>query len=116
MILNIANYQETTIPRVFTTATMTKKSCLVERGFSVVSLFSTNAKNRLNVVKRGYLRLSVVDIAPDIGKLMTQHQVQPSQLFIVISSFRTLRVLDCMHDSMCVFVCVRMYVFIYSFE
>ena len=53
-------------------------SYLVERGFSVVSQILTKSRNRLNVVERGDLRLRLTDIAPDIGQLMSQHQVQPS--------------------------------------
>lgn len=53
-------------------------SYLVERGFSVVSQIMTKARNRLDVVERGDLRLRLTAMTSDVEQLMSQHQVQPS--------------------------------------
>ena len=47
-------------------------SYLAERGFGVVSQILTKARNRLNVVERGDLRLRLITttITPDIEKLI----------------------------------------------
>ncbi|XP_076372972.1 zinc finger BED domain-containing protein 5-like [Tachypleus tridentatus] len=51
-------------------------SYLVESGFSRVSQLLSKARNRLDIVKRGDLRLSSME--PDIKKLAEQHQPQGS--------------------------------------
>ena len=53
-------------------------SYLVERGINVVSQVLTKARNHLNGIERGDLRLRLTAITPDIEQLMSQHQVQPS--------------------------------------
>ncbi|XP_076358993.1 SCAN domain-containing protein 3-like [Tachypleus tridentatus] len=53
-------------------------SYLVESGFSRVSQLLSKARNRLDIVKRGDLRLSLTSMEPDIKKLAAQHQPQGS--------------------------------------
>ncbi|XP_076322021.1 zinc finger BED domain-containing protein 5-like [Tachypleus tridentatus] len=53
-------------------------SYLVELGFSRVSQLLSKARNRLDIVKRGDLRLSLTSMEPDIKKLAEQHQPQGS--------------------------------------
>ena len=53
-------------------------SYLVESGFSRVSQLLSKARNRLDIVKRGDLRLSLTSMEPDIKKLVEQHQPQGS--------------------------------------
>jgi hypothetical protein len=53
-------------------------SYLTERGFSIVSNLLTKKRNRLSVVERGDLRLLMKNMAPNIEKLMSLHQAQPS--------------------------------------
>ncbi|XP_068243860.1 SCAN domain-containing protein 3-like [Palaemon carinicauda] len=53
-------------------------SYLVESGFSCVSQLLSKARNRLDIVKRGDLRLSLISMEPDIKKLAEQHQPQGS--------------------------------------
>ncbi|XP_068208491.1 protein FAM200A-like [Palaemon carinicauda] len=53
-------------------------SYLVESGFSRVSQLLSKARNRLDIVKRGDLRLSLTSMEPDIKKLAEQHQPQGS--------------------------------------
>ena len=82
----------------------------------MVSLFLTKARNHFNVIKRADLRLSLTDIAPDIGQLMTSFKFNlriDFELFIVISAFQILYVLDCILDGTGVYmvmpecVCMR---------
>ncbi|KAK2726991.1 hypothetical protein QYM36_007736 [Artemia franciscana] len=49
-------------------------SYLVEAGFSRVSQMLSKARNRLDIVKRGDLRLSLTSIEPNIKKLVEKHQ------------------------------------------
>ncbi|KAK2727243.1 hypothetical protein QYM36_007921 [Artemia franciscana] len=51
-------------------------SYLVEVGFSRVSQILPKARNRLDIVKRGDLRLSLTSIEPNIKKLVEKHQPQ----------------------------------------
>ena len=44
----------------------------------MVSQILTKARNRLNVVETGDLRLRLTAITPDIEQLMSQNEVQPS--------------------------------------
>ena len=53
-------------------------SYLVEAGFSRVSQILSKARNRLDIVKRGDLRLSLTSIEPNIKKLVEKHQPQGS--------------------------------------
>jgi len=53
-------------------------SYLVESGFSRVSHLLSKVRNRLDIVKRGDLRLSLTSMEPDIKKLAEQHQPQGS--------------------------------------
>ena len=53
-------------------------SYLVESGFSHVSQLLSKARNRLDIVNRGDLRLSLTSMEPDIKKLAEQHQPQGS--------------------------------------
>ncbi|KAK2726737.1 hypothetical protein QYM36_007541 [Artemia franciscana] len=54
-------------------------SYLVEAGFSRVSQMLSKARNRLDIVKRGDLRLSLTSIEPNIKKLVEKHQPQGSR-------------------------------------
>ena len=51
---------------------------LVECGFSCVNQLLTKYRNRLDIVKRGDLRLALSNLEPDIKKLASQHQAQGS--------------------------------------
>ncbi|KFD66988.1 hypothetical protein M514_07179 [Trichuris suis] len=53
-------------------------SCLVERAFSVVTDLITKKRNRLQLVKRGDLRLRVTSISPNIDKLVRSQLCEPS--------------------------------------
>ena len=53
-------------------------SYLVERGFSAVILLLTKARNRLDIVDRGDLRLRLTNLQPDIQGLAASHQIHPS--------------------------------------
>ena len=53
-------------------------SYLVERGFSAVALLLTKQRNKLKITERGDLRILLTHFQPDIEKLMSQHQPQPS--------------------------------------
>ncbi|XP_076324411.1 zinc finger BED domain-containing protein 5-like [Tachypleus tridentatus] len=53
-------------------------SYLVESGFSRVSQLLSKARNRLDIVKRGDVRLSLTSMEPDIKKLAEHHQPQGS--------------------------------------
>ncbi|XP_068234353.1 SCAN domain-containing protein 3-like [Palaemon carinicauda] len=53
-------------------------SYLVEKGFSVVLQLLTKQRNRLQICKRGDLRLCLSNIEPDIIKLASSHQAQGS--------------------------------------
>ncbi|KAK2712745.1 hypothetical protein QYM36_011442 [Artemia franciscana] len=53
-------------------------SYLAEAGFSRVSQMLSKARNRLDFVKRGDLRLSLTSIEPNIMKLVEKHQPQGS--------------------------------------
>ncbi|XP_029657565.1 SCAN domain-containing protein 3-like [Octopus sinensis] len=51
---------------------------LVERGFSAVSNILTKKRNKLQIVNRGDLRLSLSTIEADIKRLTNSHQAQGS--------------------------------------
>lgn len=51
---------------------------LVESGFSVVNDLLTKKRNRLEIENRGDLRLRLTKLQPDISKLASGHQSQPS--------------------------------------
>ncbi|KAK2712149.1 hypothetical protein QYM36_010996 [Artemia franciscana] len=53
-------------------------SYLVEAGFRRISQILSKAGNRLDIVKRGDLRLSLTLIEPNIKKLVEKHQPQGS--------------------------------------
>ncbi|CDW60306.1 hypothetical protein TTRE_0000867201 [Trichuris trichiura] len=53
-------------------------SYLVERGFSAVTDLLGKKRNRLQIVRRGDLRLLLTTIEPDVDKLLALHQTQPS--------------------------------------
>ncbi|XP_068238494.1 SCAN domain-containing protein 3-like [Palaemon carinicauda] len=53
-------------------------SYLFESGFSRLSQLLSKARNRLNIVKRGDLRLSLTSMGPDIKKLAEQYQPKGS--------------------------------------
>ena len=53
-------------------------SYLVESGFSHVSHLLSKSRNRLDIVKRGDLQLSLTSMEPNIKKLPEQHQPQGS--------------------------------------
>ena len=52
--------------------------CLIERAFSAVTALLNKRKNRLDVVRRGHLRLFLSEMKPDINRLMTLRQAHPS--------------------------------------
>ncbi|KRY28646.1 SCAN domain-containing protein 3 [Trichinella spiralis] len=53
-------------------------SYLVERGFSVVTDFQTKKSNRLQIDKRGNLRLFLTNTEPNVDRLVAMHQPHPS--------------------------------------
>ncbi|KAK2715735.1 hypothetical protein QYM36_010341 [Artemia franciscana] len=53
-------------------------SYLVEAGYSRVSQILSKARNRLDIVKRGNLRLSLTSKEPNMKKLVKKHQPQGS--------------------------------------
>ena len=53
-------------------------SYLVESGFSHVSPLLTKVHNRIDIVKRGDLWLTLTSMEPDIEKLAERHQPQGS--------------------------------------
>ncbi|KRX18167.1 SCAN domain-containing protein 3 [Trichinella nelsoni] len=53
-------------------------SYLVERGFSVVTDFLTKKRNRLQIDKRGDLRLFLTNIEPNVDRLIAMHPPHPS--------------------------------------
>ncbi|KHJ39919.1 hypothetical protein D918_10039 [Trichuris suis] len=55
-------------------------SYLVERGFSVVSDLVRKKRNRLQIAKRGDLRVRVTNMKSDIGKLISLRQNQAPRL------------------------------------
>ncbi|XP_003381581.1 putative zinc finger protein [Trichinella spiralis] len=56
-------------------------SYLVERGFSVVTDFLTKKRNRLQIDKRGDLRLFLTNIEPIVDRLVAMQQPHPSHYF-----------------------------------
>uniref|UniRef100_A0A5S6QLU3 DUF4371 domain-containing protein n=1 Tax=Trichuris muris TaxID=70415 RepID=A0A5S6QLU3_TRIMR len=53
-------------------------SYLAERGFSAVTDLLSKKRNRLQIVKRGDLRIMLTNINPDVKKLASLHQAHPS--------------------------------------
>lgn len=53
-------------------------SYMAERGFSAVSKLLTKQRNRLQIVKRGDLRLLLSNIDPRVSELVAKHQCHPS--------------------------------------
>ena len=53
-------------------------SYLVERGFSAVVQILGKQRQKLDITERGDLRLFLSNIQPDIEKLISSHQAQPS--------------------------------------
>ena len=51
---------------------------LIEAGFSRVPQMLSKARNRLDIMKWGDLRLSLTSIEPNIKKLVEKHQPQGS--------------------------------------
>ncbi|KAK3766524.1 hypothetical protein RRG08_056455 [Elysia crispata] len=54
------------------------KNTRLERGFSAVALLLSKQRNRLRITERGDLRLLLSELQPDVEKLISLHQVQPS--------------------------------------
>jgi hypothetical protein len=52
---------------------------LVESGFSWMTYLLSKVRNRLDVVKKDDLRLSLTTLQPDIQQLSTVHQAQETQ-------------------------------------
>nr|CAH7769476.1 unnamed protein product [Callosobruchus chinensis] len=53
-------------------------SYLVERGFSAVTNLLTKKRNRLDIISRGDLRLTLTKLTPNVDNLLLKHQVHPS--------------------------------------
>ncbi|CAH1971105.1 unnamed protein product [Acanthoscelides obtectus] len=53
-------------------------SYLVERGFSAVINLLTKKRNRLDIISRGDLRLTLTKLTPNVDNLLLKHQVHPS--------------------------------------
>lgn len=53
-------------------------SYMAERAFSAVTDLLSKKRNRLHITERGDLRLMLTKLEPDINKLVTLHQPQPS--------------------------------------
>ena len=51
---------------------------MTERGFSAVSKLLAKRRNRLQIVKRGDLRLLLSNIDPRVSELVAKHQCHPS--------------------------------------
>nr|CAH7751857.1 unnamed protein product [Callosobruchus chinensis] len=51
---------------------------LVERGFSAVTNLLTKKRNRLDIISRGDLRLTLTKLTPNVDNLLLKHQVHPS--------------------------------------
>ncbi|CAH1965963.1 unnamed protein product [Acanthoscelides obtectus] len=54
-------------------------SNLVERGFSAVTNLLTKKRNRLDIICRGDLRLTLTKLTPNVDNLLLKHQVIPAQ-------------------------------------
>nr|CAH7720005.1 unnamed protein product [Callosobruchus chinensis] len=55
-----------------------RSSYLVKRGFSAVTNFLTKKRNRLDIISRGDLRLTLTKLTPNVDNLLLKHQVHPS--------------------------------------
>ncbi|KRZ87951.1 SCAN domain-containing protein 3 [Trichinella sp. T8] len=64
-------------------------SYLVECGFSVVTDFLTKKRNRLQIDKRGDLRLFLTNIEPNVDRLVAMPQPHPSHYHYMIIFERT---------------------------
>ncbi|CAH1954649.1 unnamed protein product [Acanthoscelides obtectus] len=53
-------------------------SYLAERVFSAVTNLLTKKRNRLDIISRGYLRLTLTKLTPNVDNLLLKHQVHPS--------------------------------------
>ncbi|CAH1998414.1 unnamed protein product [Acanthoscelides obtectus] len=53
-------------------------SYLVEREFSAVTNLLTKTRNRLDIISRGDLRLTLTKLTPNVDNLLLKHQVHPS--------------------------------------
>ncbi|CAH1993230.1 unnamed protein product [Acanthoscelides obtectus] len=53
-------------------------SYLVEKGFSTVTNLLTKKRNRLGIISRGGLRLTLTKLTPNVDNLLLKHQVHPS--------------------------------------
>ncbi|CAH1966363.1 unnamed protein product [Acanthoscelides obtectus] len=53
-------------------------SYLVESGFSAVTNLLTKKRNRLDIISRGDLRLTLTKLTPNVDNLLLKHQVHPS--------------------------------------
>nr|CAH7765755.1 unnamed protein product [Callosobruchus chinensis] len=51
---------------------------IVERGFSAVTNLLTKKRNRLDIISRGDLRLTLTKLTPNVDNLILKHQVHPS--------------------------------------
>ncbi|KRZ82873.1 hypothetical protein T08_776 [Trichinella sp. T8] len=52
-------------------------SYLVERGISEATDFLTKKRSRLQIAKRGDLRLFLTNIEPNVDRLVAMHQPHP---------------------------------------
>ncbi|CAH1973659.1 unnamed protein product [Acanthoscelides obtectus] len=52
-------------------------SYLVERGFSAVTNLLTKKRNRLDIISRGDLRLTLTKLTPNVDNLLLKHQRMP---------------------------------------
>ncbi|CAH1993401.1 unnamed protein product [Acanthoscelides obtectus] len=50
-------------------------SYLVERGFSAVTNLLTKKRNKLDIISRGDLRLTLTKLTPNVDNLLLKHQV-----------------------------------------
>ncbi|KFD47093.1 hypothetical protein M513_12003 [Trichuris suis] len=55
-----------------------QSSYLAERGFSAVTDLLSKKRNRLQMVKRGDLRIMLTNISPNVKKLVSLHRTHPS--------------------------------------
>ncbi|CAH1954241.1 unnamed protein product [Acanthoscelides obtectus] len=59
-------------------------SYLVERGFSAVTNLLTKERNRLDIISRGDLRLTLTKLTPNVDNLLLKHQTKPRGLSPVL--------------------------------
>ncbi|CAH1958414.1 unnamed protein product [Acanthoscelides obtectus] len=78
----LQNYIPVTYPVLWNIArkflTSFPSSYLVERGFSAVTNLLTKKRNRLDIISRGDLRLTLTKLTSNVDNLLLKHQVHPS--------------------------------------